>query len=132
MGLIIPTPPLDSGEVLRWTRPAGYSLETTVVGGTLYLTSKDFMFMPNVFSGRFRTWGPQRISLKRVASIGVQERTGTPYNGGLRRRVRVELDNQEVHLFIIRHPDDVAAELRRLVGLGPSPAPSTGATGRWD
>lgn len=50
-----------------------------------------------------------------MASVGVQERTGTSYDGGLRRRVHVELDDGETYLFIMKHPEETAEELRQLM-----------------
>jgi hypothetical protein len=107
------SPPLRPGEQIRWTRPAAYCLDTSTVGGTLSVTTLGLVFMPNRVSSQ-RDWGPQRLPLGDIETIDVQERTGTPYNGGLRRRVRVRLRSGEVHLFIMKHPDETAAELRSL------------------
>jgi hypothetical protein len=117
MGLFNQTPPLLSGEVIRWKKPAGYSLETTAIGGTLFVTSIALVFMPNRLSSR-RDWGPQRIPIDTIAKIAVQERTGTPYNGGMRRRLRIETTSGEVHLIWVKHPDEVIPELRSLTGRG--------------
>ena len=110
-------PPLVPGEKITWQRTALYCLPNTTIGGTFYATSSEFIFMPNRMSSR-KDWGPQRIPFGQVANLSVQERTGTPYNGGLRRRVRIDMRNSETHLVVMRHPDDAVDELRALLGRG--------------
>lgn len=60
------------------------------------------------------------MALADVASVGVKERTGTPYNGGLRRRVQLNMRDGKVHLLIVKHPDDVAQELRSRLARPPA------------
>jgi hypothetical protein len=107
-------PPLEPGEHILWQRPCGYSLDTAVVAGTIFKTESDLIFMPNRMSNR-KSWGPQRIRLADVSRVDVMGRTGTPYNGGLRRRVRVEMHNGAAHLLVMKHPDKRAAELRSFI-----------------
>jgi hypothetical protein len=107
-------PPLAPGEQIRWQGPCLYALERATVGGTLFATQTELIFMPNRLSGH--ELGPKRIRMASVSRIGVMERTGTPYNGGLRRRVRVAMHNGTDHLLIMKHPDETAQKLRTLVG----------------
>jgi hypothetical protein len=107
-------PPLAPGDEVRWQRPAAYCLDNSTVGGTLSVTLTQLVFMPNRMSSR-RDWGPQRIGFADVSEITVMKPTGTPYNGGLRHRVQIDTHHHERHLLIIEHPDEVAAQLRKLV-----------------
>jgi hypothetical protein len=114
MGFFMQEPPLRAGETVLWRRPMSYSLETSFVGGTLYMTNVDLMFVPGKLARRYK--GPLRLPLEAIAAFGVEERTGTPYNGGLRRRLRVEMSDGEVYLFVTDRPDHVVRELEQIVG----------------
>jgi hypothetical protein len=110
-------PPLAAGETIRWQTNCGYSLDTSLVGGNLFLTSSELIFMPNRLSGRRRSWGPQRMTLSEIADVGVAGRTGTPYNGGWRNRMQIEMRSGKRHLIVVKHPDEVARTLRSAIGL---------------
>lgn len=114
MGIFSRPPALSSGERVRWKRPMGYSLPSVAIPGTMYLTDHDLLFVPARFSSH-KSEARQRIAVRQVASVDIQPRTGTLYNGGLRRRVRIRLDNGDVHLFTSNHPDRVVRELQALL-----------------
>lgn len=119
MGFLNPKPALKDGEQIRWQKPAGYSLERrSAVSGTVYVTSADVIFVPNRLNFTHRNWDPVRFPVADVDTIGIQERTYTPYDGGMRRRVVIRLRNGQVHVFILSRPDEAAAELQRLLGVG--------------
>jgi hypothetical protein len=114
MGFIVPEPPLRVGEQIRWRRPLSYSFDRDFVGGRLYATSSDLMFVPGKLSPRrYKEWGPLRIALEDIATFGVQDRTGTPYSHGLRRRLRVALRNGDVSPVHRRSPGASRPRARR-------------------
>jgi len=114
VGLINPAPPLEVGDAIRWKHAAVYSTESHTIGGMLYVTNRYLVFAINRVEVR-RRFGPVSVPLTRVASIGIQDRTGQAGNGGMRRRVRIALENGEVHLFVFNHPDKILAELQRFI-----------------
>lgn len=114
---LIPKPPLEPGEEIRWKLPIGMTLGATDVGGNLYLTQGRLLFVPNKLNLRRRE--PRSISLSEIVSIGKQKRTWEPYNGGMRIRLRVDLRIPPPVLFCVpvNGPslDDVIEQLVSLI-----------------
>lgn len=115
MGFFNTEPPLQPSEQIRWFRPMGYSLKANAIAGRLYVTTSELIFVPSNLARRHKNDGPPRTPLTDIADIGVQERTGTPYNGGMRRRLRVELRDGRVHLFMVNNAEQIASELNKLL-----------------
>lgn len=113
MGLINLEPTLHEGERIVWRKPAARSLANRTVPGLLYLTTDAVLFMPNRLNRR-RYIISTRIPRERVDAVDTLAPAvalSSQRNGGLRRRLRVTADD-ETHLFVINHPEQVAAELR--------------------
>jgi hypothetical protein len=106
-------PALVPGEKVRWSHPCLYSLERSTVGGTLVLTQNALIFTPNRISGHPDR--AERINLSNIVSVDVQAPTGTPYNGGMKERIRIKTRGGRTHLLHTKRPAETAAELRRLV-----------------
>jgi ribosomal protein L17 len=120
MGLINLEPTLRVGEEVQWRRPAAHSLEDRAVTGTLFLTTLGLVFMPNRLNRR-RDLVSERIPHDDIVEVGVEDRApslASRKNGGLQRRLRVQTRHGDVHLFVIRHPDEVAAELGEALDAG--------------
>ncbi|HEX3802171.1 MAG TPA: hypothetical protein VHV75_04965 [Solirubrobacteraceae bacterium] len=122
MGLINLEPTLHNGEEVVWRRPAARSLERQTVPGMLYLTSDALLFMPNRLNRR-RDIVSTRIPHEQLIAVDTIDPVlsrASRQNGGLRRRLRVQAPD-ETHLFVIKHPDQVAQELRASVRESPEP-----------
>jgi hypothetical protein len=118
VGLLSEEPELVPGDRVRWNQSAGYSVGPTFMGGHLYITETELIYVKGRLGGTIGNWGdPPRFPLSEIVGIDVMERTLTPYDGGMRRRVRIQRDGGVEYLFIVKHPDDVAAELRHVLGI---------------
>jgi hypothetical protein len=115
MGWWVLKPRLRAGETVQWSRAAGRqqsALRTN--GGRLFLTSGRLTHQPNRFDAMAggRQWSTPRSSIK---TIDVQPRTNVvPFLGmaaGLRNRLRVELNNGDVELFVVNRLGDVLSRL---------------------
>ena len=123
MGLINLDPTLHLGEDVVWRRPAALSLKDRMVAGVLYLTSEAVLFMPNRFNRRSAIVST-RVPRERILDVGTISPVislSSKRNGGARRRLRVDTA-EEMHLFVINHPDRVAEELRAALREWPEPA----------
>ena len=107
MGLIFPAPKLEPGEQVAWSGRA-QRCERTAWAGTLVLTQTRLVFTPT------RLGAPAPVSqypLRDCVRIETVERTGTPYDGGMRRRIRLVLADGTSALFVVKHTDETAAFL---------------------
>jgi hypothetical protein len=123
MGLINLDPTLHQGEEVLWRRPAARSLADRTVSGTLFLTSISVVFMPNRLNRR-RDIISVRIpheQLENIDTVSPVLARVSHRNGGLRRRLCLETAG-ETHLFVINHPEQVAAEIRSALPEWPEPA----------
>lgn len=123
MGLINLEPTLHDGERVLWRRPAARSLSDHVVAGVLHLTSEALLFMPNRFNRR-RDLVSTRLPHAQIAQIDTVDPVialGSRRTGAMRRRLRVR-SGEEVHLFVIGHPEQVADELRSALRGSPGQA----------
>jgi len=107
--------PLNTGEKIRWQRPASYSLARALIGGTLYVTSSLLVFVPGKLATRHKDESRLRIPLGDIAVVGVLARTLTPYNGGMRRRVEFQMHDGQAYRFMIADPDQAVSELQVLL-----------------
>jgi hypothetical protein len=106
-------PTLRDGEQIRWQRPAAYCVEGHTIAGVLFATTLGLVFMPNRLNRR-RDLVSHRIPLDQLSGIGIAGRTRSLYDGGLKRRLKVETSIGDSYLFVVNHPDQVAEELREL------------------
>jgi hypothetical protein len=123
MGFLNRDPPLEPNEQIRWRKPSTLSIGQSInteVGGTLFVTTRGLVFMPNRLNppwikGRRSAY---RIPQEDISTIDVKEPDSrTPYTTGQRRRVRVQRPDGQCDLFLMNHPDEVAAEIRSLLGI---------------
>jgi hypothetical protein len=122
MGLINLEPTLHEGEGVVWRKPAALSLDKRTVPGMLYLTTEALLFMPNRLNLR-RDLISTRIPREQMTDVDtVDPRVSlrSRRNGELRRRLSVGT-SEEMHLFVINHPEQVAQELRSAVRESPEP-----------
>lgn len=113
-----PLPDLRQGDEIRWQRTAGYTAGPTRMGGTLYITKSELVYVVGKLGHTIKDWAPPpRFPLSEIKAIDVMERTFTPYDGGMQRRLRIRETSGGVHLFVVKHPDEAASQLRQLLGV---------------
>ena len=123
MGLINLEPTLHDGERVIWKRPAMLALSDHTVPGLLHVTSEAVLFMPNRFNRR-RDIVSTRIPVGQIAGVDPLEPVmslAARRNGGMRRRLRVRTA-EEALLFVINHPEQVAAQLTAALRESPEQA----------
>jgi hypothetical protein len=120
-----PDPTLDADESVRWRKRCQRSLRTAVPG-TLVLTEQRLLFRPSLLAGVRR--GLLAVVLRECLRAESVERTGTAYDGGTHRRVRITLEDGTEEMFVARGVDQMAefltAAFREAGSLGPSLAPA--------
>jgi hypothetical protein len=84
------------------------------VGGKLVLEADRLEFRPHgldqvVFA---REW---LVPLTRIRSVGVEPRGLNPFNGALRKRLRVEMDDGSVELFVVPRIGEVQEQIASAV-----------------
>ena len=108
---------LDPGESVVWDAAANREQAGwRAVGGRLTLTTTRLLFTANRFDAVLggRDWVARRQG---VQAVGVSGRSlkGGPFSGGIRRRLHLTLADGSEELFVVRSPDETAAELSRLL-----------------
>ena len=96
-----PDPALQPGEEVIWKRPVERSRDgRTGIGGTLYLTDRAVIFNANLLN-------PPKLRVQeiyprsRIACVDLADRAWKAYDGGVRRRLRVMLDDGSSILFVV-------------------------------
>lgn len=103
---------LGPSEALRWSGTASRTVRRKWVGGRVFVTNRALYFRPGLLARL--TDETLRVPVSTVVSVSVIDRTGTLYDGGMRRRVRVVVESGKEHLFAMPHIDRRAAEIRAL------------------
>jgi hypothetical protein len=83
-------------------------------GGKLFLTDRRVVFNPHALEMRLlgRPW---EAPLERVRAVGIEPRSLSW--SGLRRRLKLRLDDGTDELFTVNRPEAVMHDMRRLIGL---------------
>ncbi len=119
MGLWVRMPFLRTGETVRWSAAANrMQSEKRAVGGRLSLTQDRLLFEPNrldaITGGR-----PWKTTLSDIAKISIEPSKHTLAIGAaaakLRRRLRLDMVNSDVELFVINHVNDAVETLTSAV-----------------
>lgn len=107
---------LDQGETLSWERRANHAVGMRAIGGKLHLTSRRLVFEPHGFDKATGGADWQR-SLDNVTGAGAAPRQLTGlFNGGLRKRLQIDLRDGSSELFVIGDLDEVVEEISRAAG----------------
>lgn len=117
-GFLHRPPELSPGDEVRWRRPVGRLEGRRAIGGALYVTRLELLFVPNRLSGGRRpaTW---RLPLAEVGEVEILERSGRMLLGGLPARLRLAARDGGAETFIVKHLEEVVAELEALLrGVG--------------
>jgi hypothetical protein len=100
----------DPGELIRWHKPASYTVGGGWVAGVLFVTNRRVCFVPG--SRRYET---ASFPLSALANVDAMDRTFTPFDGGMNRRLRLEMVDGSEHFFTIGHVDESVSAVRSLV-----------------
>jgi len=106
-----PRLPLAAGEMLVESLRANRTQGGRAVGGHLYLTSHRLIFEPHGFDA---ATGGQAVAvpLAVITAADVSPRGWSPFDGSLRRRLRVMTDRGPEY-FVVRKAAEVAARIER-------------------
>jgi hypothetical protein len=107
MGIWVRTPELAGSETVLWSQTANRTQsERRAVGGRLFLTQGRLIFEPSRLDGAVggnRWWAP----LSTIRRVSSQQPDGRVTAGGLRTRLRLDLADGAVELFVINRLDEV-------------------------
>jgi len=104
---------LLSGENLRWKTPALRSFGRVTVAGTLCVTQRRLLFVPDGVNIRRRpAWS---VALGHVRRVDIANRTFQPFNGGMRRRLVVETTESDDQRFVVKDVESVKKALQGLI-----------------
>lgn len=87
------------------------------VGGGLHFTTERVLFCPNAVDARLggRAWS---CAIAEVAAVGVEPARYSLlelFSGGLRARLRIDVEQRGPEFFVVSSPAQVAAELQALL-----------------
>jgi len=85
------------------------------VGGALFLTNQRLVFRANRLEHLIggKAWD---VNLINVMSVGVAEKTGNLFDGGLRNRLKVQVHNDEPALFVVNKLPEVIETVSARLG----------------
>ena len=111
----VPKPALRSDEREIETYRAGRTQGSRVVGGHLLLTDHRVLFYPHKFDSSTggKLW---ECELTAITSVGLSERGLHPFNGSMRRRLKIEHDGGTDYI-VVNRAQAIADAVRRAAGL---------------
>jgi hypothetical protein len=117
MGIWVRGPDLGQAETVVWNRAANRSQSTgRAVGGRLYLTQERLVFEPNRVDAA--TGGDSwQAPLGALAAVSAQPPDGRALSGGLRTRLRLDLSDGNIELFVVNRLDEVVQTIRAAAGM---------------
>jgi hypothetical protein len=89
-----------------WSVPANMTQGSRAVGGKLRLDGTTLLFQPHALERMLRGATFAR-ELVHVTGIDIAPQTGHPFNGGLRKRLRLQFADGTEALFVVNRPTDV-------------------------
>ena len=103
-------PALKSDEHEIETYRANRSQGSRAVGGHLLLTDQRVLFYPHKLDSSTggNNW---ECDLASITSVGVSERWSNPFNGSMRRRLKVDCDGVTDY-FVVNGADKIAEAIR--------------------
>jgi hypothetical protein len=112
-----PPPELGPDEKFVSSYPANRTQGKRAVGGGLHLTTQRILFCPNAIDSRFGG-KPWECAHADITGVGVEPGRFSIlelFSGALAKRLRVHLGDR-VEYFVIKQPEDRAAELNAMLG----------------
>lgn len=116
MGIFVRSPQLSGAERVLWKKAANRTQGGRSVGGRLYLTDTRLIFQPNRFDAvtNGRPWSAPLAGIERVST---EAPDGSPFSGGLRTRLRLDLSDGDTEFFVINGIDTAVQKIQD--GIGP-------------
>ena len=102
---------LGPSEQVSWRSRAAIPLGGANVVGTLYLTETRLVFVTSRLKNLKIRSNITAFSLRDLKSAGRQARTNRMDHAGLRTLLRLDLEDRNSVLFVVRHVDEVVARL---------------------
>jgi hypothetical protein len=123
MGLFVPRPKLENGEQLIFKFVANHSRGNRAVGGRVFVTNRRLVFSPNIVD-RMTLQKEWHWPSDAIEEVGVADpTTELLFSGGMRRRLRVRLNNGAEELFVVNHVEEVVPRLTEVVSANTSAPP---------
>lgn len=110
----MPKPTLNPGEREIAAYRANWSQDYRALGGHLLLTDQRVVFYPTRLDAAIGgdTW---ECNLRAITDVGLTERGANPFNGSLRRRLRIE-SGGAVELFVVNKAASIVTAIRTAAG----------------
>jgi hypothetical protein len=109
---------LLDGEKCEWSHGALRTIGPVTQAGKLCLTDQRLLFVPNGY-GNLKKRPGWSIGRSNVSDVSIAARTGQPYNGGMRRRLRVRSTDGSEELFVMNKVGAVSEDLRTFLARSP-------------
>jgi hypothetical protein len=93
-----------------WSIPANMTQGSRAVGGHLRIDGTVLRFHPHGLERLFRSAEFVR-ELQHLALVDIAPQTYHPFNGGLRKRLRVQFTDGTEALFVVNRPADVGQRI---------------------
>jgi hypothetical protein len=110
----VPKPVLNTDEHEIATYRSNRSQGNRAVGGHLLLTDQRVLFYPHKLDSSTggRNW---ECDLASITSVGLSERGRNPFNGSMRRRLKIDSDGA-TEFFVVNKAESIAAAIRTATG----------------
>jgi hypothetical protein len=114
MGIFFKSPDVHDPEKIRWKKFANRTQGNPAVGGRLYLTDRRLIFEPNRIDAatKGRPWS---ASLDSIEGVGTDSPNGNLFSGGVRTRLRLDLDDGRSEYFVVNGVQDVIEVIEKAV-----------------
>jgi hypothetical protein len=112
-------PVLRPGERVIRTRRAAHSQASRAVGGRLLVTNQRVAFYPGSVD-RILSGDQWQCELGSIVNVGIAERGSNPFDGSLRKRLRIDT-NRGHEYFVITNARQAVAEITSASGIAPTP-----------
>src|SRR5258708_1196187 len=114
MGIIFKSPEMQDHEWVLWRKFANRTQGNRAVGGRLHLTDRQLIYEPNRFDAvtKGRPWSATLASIQAVSTEG---RNGSLFSGGMRTRLRIELETGSTEYFVVNRAQDVVKVIKGAV-----------------
>jgi hypothetical protein len=116
MGIFVRSPQLSGAESVLWKKAANRTQGGRSVGGRLYLTDTRLIFQPNRFDAVTKGH-PWSVPLAGIESVSTEAPDGSPFSGGLRTRLRLDLSDGDSAFFVINGIETAVQKIQE--GIGP-------------
>lgn len=117
VGFYTKRPNFGPDETVIWRAACNWRQGKMARGGVLWLTSKALVFEPN----RFDSWvggESRRIGLAGITHVADERGSfshWTPFGGGLRHRIRLDLANGGSEMLLLNRLDDRRRQIAKAV-----------------